>query len=58
MSFETKNIRNIALIGHGNNGRDCCADDICTAFSVTAVSGNGESGDSLILGEKFASCHS
>ena len=42
---------------HTNGAGDCCADDICAGLSVTAVTADGESGDSFILGEKFASCH-
>ena len=43
--------------GHGNNGRDGSTDNVSAAFGIAAVSGNGESGDSVVLGKKLTSGH-
>ena len=44
-------------LGHGYNSRNGGADDVGAGLTVAAVSGNGESCDSVLLGEKFAFCH-
>ena len=44
--------------GHGNNSGDGGTDNVGTSLSITAVTRDGESGDSVVLGEKFAFRHS
>ena len=43
--------------GHGNSGGNGGADNVGAGLTVAAVTGNGESCDSVVLGKKFASGH-
>ena len=45
-------------LSHGNNSGNRGADNVAARLGITAVAGNGESGDSVVLGEKIAFCHS
>ena len=42
---------------HGHNSGNGGADDITARFSIAAVPGDGESGDSFVLGKKFTLGH-
>ena len=43
--------------GHGDSGGDGGADDVAACLSIAAVTGNGESCDSVVIREKLAFCH-
>ena len=43
--------------GHGNDSGDGGADNVLSRLVIIAVTRDGESGDPLALGVKFASCH-
>ena len=44
-------------LSHGNNSGNVGTDDVLARLFIAAVTGDGESGDPLVLGEKFASNH-
>ena len=43
--------------GHCNNGTDVGTDNVLATLFIAAVTGNGESCDSLVLGKKLAFNH-